>query len=153
SGLSDLKIDEGAIRLHEPLPHKPERTLLLGWNERAPDIITQLDTYVAPGSGLTAVADRSGVEGDPDAPWRQLALKNQTISFQAGDTTDRAELDRLNLQDYQHVVVLPYSDTLSVQKADARTLITLLHLRDISHHTVRPFAIVSEMLDVRNRAL
>src|SRR5262245_59813411 len=51
SGLSDLKIDEGAIRLHEPLPHKPERTLLLGWNERAPDIISQLDTYVAPGSG------------------------------------------------------------------------------------------------------
>ena len=32
---------------------------------------------------------------------------------------------------YDHVIVLCYSDTLDAQEADARTLITLLHLRDI----------------------
>jgi hypothetical protein len=80
-------------------------------------------------------------------------LRNQTLHCQTGDTTDRRSLDSLGVENYQHVVVLPYSDTLSVQKADARTLISLLHLRDIGAHTEHPFAIVSEMLDVRNRTL
>jgi hypothetical protein len=48
--------------------------------------------------------------------------------------------------------VLAY-DHLDPQKADARTLITLLHLRDIAERHDHPFSIVSEMLDTRNRAL
>jgi hypothetical protein len=43
--------------------------------------------------------------------------------------------------------------TLDPQQADARTLITLLHLRDISEKDATPFSIVSEMLDLRNREL
>jgi hypothetical protein len=42
---------------------------------------------------------------------------------------------------------------LEPQEADARTLITLLHLRDISEKDSTPFSIVSEMLDLRNREL
>jgi len=42
---------------------------------------------------------------------------------------------------------------MDVQRADARTLVTLLHLRDIASHTDERFTIVSEMLDVRNREL
>jgi len=151
SGQAAPPIQAEAIRLREPEHLKPERTLLLGWNDRAPEIISQLDAYVAHGSDLTVVADRSGPEATE--PWCCPDLKNQTIRFQVGDTTDRGQLDELNIASYQHVVVLPYSDTLPVQRADARTLITLLHLRDISHHAQRRFAIVSEMLDVRNRTL
>ena len=44
-------------------------------------------------------------------------------------------------------------DQLDPQQADARTLITLLHLRDIAERTGSSFAIVSEMLDIRNRNL
>jgi voltage-gated potassium channel Kch len=153
SGRPSAPIDEAALRLHAPEPHQPERTLILGWNDRAPDIITQLDAYVAPGSSVTVVADRPGLDPANSAPWCCPDLKNQTLAFQTGDTTDRAALDSLGVPGYQHVVVLPYSDTLPVQRADARTLITLLHLRDIASHAERPFAIVSEMLDVRNRAL
>jgi voltage-gated potassium channel Kch len=151
SGLSDVKIDQAAIELHKSEPAQPERTLILGWNARAPQIINQLDAYVAAGSSVTLVADR------PDAPgtaaWCCPELAHQTVRFQLGDTTDRELLDSLEVTSYQHVVVLPYSDTLPAQRADARTLITLLHLRDIASHTDRPFAIVSEMLDVRNRTL
>jgi len=39
------------------------------------------------------------------------------------------------------------------QQIDARTLITLLHLRNIAEEYGHPFSIVSEMLDVRNREL
>ena len=49
--------------------------------------------------------------------------------------------------------MLSYSDGLEPQEADARTLITLLHLRDMAERQGRNFSIVTEMLDVRNRDL
>ena len=36
---------------------------------------------------------------------------------------------------------------------DAKTLVTLLHLRDMAQKDETPFSIVSEMLDLRNREL
>src|SRR4030095_1799323 len=42
---------------------------------------------------------------------------------------------------------------LEPQEADAKTLVTLLHLRDIAQKDSTPFSIVSEMLDLRNREL
>jgi hypothetical protein len=50
------------------------------------------------------------------------------------------------------VIVLANSQ-LEPQHADARTLVTLLHLRDIAQRDDTPFSIVSEMLDLRNREL
>jgi hypothetical protein len=69
------------------------------------------------------------------------------------DTTDRRVLDGLGLQTYHQVIILCYSDALGQQEADARTLITLLHLRDIKEKQGHGFRIVSEVLDVRNREL
>jgi hypothetical protein len=51
------------------------------------------------------------------------------------------------------VIVLAYSDTLGIQASDARTLITLLHLRKIDEAAGHPFSIVSEMRDGHNRTL
>jgi hypothetical protein len=42
---------------------------------------------------------------------------------------------------------------MGVQEADAQTLITLLHLREIAEASGKQFSIVSEMIDVRNRNL
>jgi len=69
-----------------------------------------------------------------------------------GETTDRDLLNKLGVQDYDHVIVLAYS-TLEPQEADAKTLVTLLHLRDMAEKDETPFSIVSEMLDLRNREL
>ena len=62
-------------------------------------------------------------------------------------------LDALEPQKYDHVIVLCYSDILPTQRADARTLVTLLHLRDMVDRTGVEFTITSEMLDDRNREL
>ena len=42
---------------------------------------------------------------------------------------------------------------MDIQEADAKTLICLLHLRDIANKTNKNLSIVSEMLDNKNRAL
>jgi hypothetical protein len=74
------------------------------------------------------------------------------VDFYRGDTTDRALLEKLKAADYDHIVVLSYAG-IDIQAADAKTLVTLLHLRDIAEKDVTPFSIVSEMLDLRNREL
>ncbi len=130
---------------------KPERTLILGWNWRTPLIVRELDNYVVKGSEVVVVAD----DDSPRAELERLSgiAQNQTVTFQVGDTTDRRLLDSLQITGFQHVIILAYSDKLDVQRSDGRTLITLLHLRDIADKTGHQFSIVSEMLDLRNRAL
>jgi len=143
-------VQAAAIR-SEALPAPaPERTLILGWNWRGPSIINELDHYVAPGSEIVVVAE---IEAAGDEIARRCPQQNQKVIFQHADTTDRRTLDGLDLPSYQHVIVLSYSQGVEPQQADARTLITLLHLRDIGERLGQSFSIVSEMLDNRNRAL
>ena len=129
---------------------RPERALILGWNRSGATIIRELDNYVAKGSQVTIVSDIYDLE-------KQLhlengKLKNQRITVQEGDIRDRSLLENLETTEYDHVIVLAYSH-LEQQEADAITLITLLHLRDIAERDETPFSIVSEMLDLRNREL
>lgn len=140
-----------AIRNAEPIPAEPERILIMGWNDHAAAIINELDNYVAPGSVITVIADAEN--GQEQITQECADCKNIQIQYQDGDTTDRRTLDALKPDEYQHIVVLCYSDTLDPQRADARTLITLLHLRDIEQKKGERFSIVSEMLDDRNREL
>ena len=144
-------IHASAIANGMPQAPRPERTLLLGWNSRAPAILGELDAYVAPGSQLTVVADIP-LERMRAAQLRR-PLTNQAVAFHEADATDRRTLDQLAVESYEHVIILCYSDDLDAQRADARTLVTLLHLRDIADRCGHPFSITTEMLDIRNRNL
>jgi len=154
SGLTDLKIDTDAIRKVFAQEPAPERTLILGWNRRVLPLIAELDNYVGRGSEVTIVAEGEEMTG-PELQFQLAArkLENLKVSAGQGDTTDRRTLDDLAVHTYDHVIVLSASDTLEPQQADARTLVTLLHLRAIAEAHGRPFSIVSEMLDIRNREL
>ena len=84
-------------------------------------------------------------------------MRNLAVSFCTGDTTDRHTLEGLGVNSYDHIIVLSTSEegsaSVDPQEADARTIITLLHLRDMSDKSGQPLAIVSEMLDIKNRQL
>ena len=48
---------------------------------------------------------------------------------------------------------MSYTENIEIQESDAKTLICLLHLRDLADKAGKDFSIVSEMLDIRNREL
>ncbi len=129
---------------------KPEKALILGWNRSGSTIIRELDNYVAKGSQVTIVSNIEDLENQLRAEVGKL--KNQKVVVQEGDIRDRSLLESLEASEYDHVIVLAYSH-LEQQEADAITLVTLLHLRDIAEHDETPFSIISEMLDLRNREL
>lgn len=151
SGVTDYGVDEAALNGTETILTEPEKTLILGWNWRAPFVINELDNYVPPESAVTVAASV------PDAKYHIAkwcgGIKNQKCNFREVDTTDRRVLDSLDVPSYNHVILLSYADTVERQEADAKTLITLLHLREIAEAKGRKFSIVSEMLDLRNRDL
>jgi len=157
AGLPSIPVDEGVI-VKAPQPHKPapEKCLVLGWNRCVATIIRELDNYVAKGSRVLVVVDTSVsdevVEAEDILRHELRHIKNQRVDFHRGDTTDRALLEELKAADYDHIIALSYAG-LEVQAADAKTLITLLHLRDIAEKDETPFSIISEMLDLRNREL
>ena len=151
SGLSSIPLDESLIQIHgEASNPNPERALILGWNRSGATIVRELDNYVAKGSQVTVVSDIYELE--KQIRLESGKLKNQKIVVQEGDIRDRDLLEKLEAAEYDHVIVLAYSN-LEPQEADAITLVTLLHLRDIAERDETPFSIVSEMLDLRNREL
>jgi voltage-gated potassium channel Kch len=151
SNLPRLPVDESLIQQDGKTPRrKPERTLILGWNRSGATIIRELDGYVVKGSEVTVVSDIYNL--DKQIRMQAGKLKNQKVTVLEGDIRDRALLEKLNPRQYDHVIVLAYSH-LEPQEADAITLVTLLHLRDIAEKDETPFSIVSEMLDLRNREL
>jgi len=150
--------DDSTIRLASPgapddtaisdLPDDddlPERTLVLGYNPSLLAMLRELSEYVAPGSSVSVLADVD----DPGLP----EYPGMPIAFTRGDATSRAVLDSLDIDTFDHIIVLAYSEVLDVQQADTKTLITLLQLRDIEAKSGVEFNIVSEMLDDRNREL
>ncbi len=130
---------------------EPRRILILGWNWRGSKIIDELDRYVSPDSEVTIVADHEKVE---EVLGRDcLHLANLQVCYSSGDTDDRLVLESVLQKMYHHIILLGYSDRLSPQRADAKNLVTLLHLRDIKERNGLEFTVVTEMMDVRNYAL
>lgn len=143
-------INPELIRSGQEQAQAPERTLILGWNDKAALIVRELDNYVPEGSAITVVTDKPAID-DKIADLRK-AMKRQSMDYHMANITERAVLDGLNVPSYDHIIILS-STEMEVQESDARTLITLLHLRNIAEDANEDLSIVSEMLDIRNRAL
>jgi voltage-gated potassium channel Kch len=123
----------------------PTRTLMIGWNKRAPQILELLDAFAYAGSVLR-IAGPEPIADQFDG------YANLAVSTTLCEPTNRAQLEALDVTGYQHLIVLA-ADELGVQEADARTLVTLLHLRDLARSLEIPYSIVSEINDDANREI
>jgi voltage-gated potassium channel Kch len=123
----------------------PTQALLIGWNDRAPIVLRELDRYAPPGSTLTVMT----TYGEPVVP----AFENLAVTIVKAPTTNRSVLEEHLSGDLDQIIVLCYDRYLDVQTADSRTLVTLLHVRDILSRLGSETPVVSEMIDDRNRVL
>ncbi len=142
--------DMSAISIGERTKSGKERTLILGWNEKGGAIITELDKYVAAGSEVLVVSEDESSEAEIKA--LIPSLSRQKIEYRTANITASATIKSLDVPSFDHIILLCYNH-LDVQEADAQVLISLLHLRNLSETSGKQFSIVSEMRDIRNRAL
>jgi voltage-gated potassium channel Kch len=141
------QVDASAITLEPRPPAQPEATLILGWNRRAVAVINELGAYVAPGSTFTVVAD---LDAPPNL--ERECTQAFTVTYQQGDPTSRQTLLNLHLERFDHVIALA-SDRVDAARADASTLVALLHLRELKAQLNARYTVVSEMRVQRNREL
>ncbi|HEY5952609.1 MAG TPA: hypothetical protein VIV40_44220 [Kofleriaceae bacterium] len=126
-----------------------ERTLVLGASERLALVLAELDAYVTAGSETLVVGDAGVLSNLVVAG----LTRNSVVTTRPGDTTDRRLLDSLDVGSYDEILVLSETNGRDQEMADARTMITLLHLRDIAMKTGKAVPITSEILDIVNRDL
>ncbi|MBF0501696.1 MAG: potassium transporter TrkA [Candidatus Riflebacteria bacterium] len=152
NGRGVLSVDETAI-----LPraaHKPreiEHMLILSWNRKARRILGELNEYLMPGSSVHVVADMQGL--DATVAGLRGIFKNLIINCVSADQTSREVLNCIDWNRYHNVIVLSPDTGSDIQGSDAKTIVTLLHLRDIEKKLKININIVSEMLDDQNRRL
>jgi len=150
NGRLETAVDRGVFNHSDDNGLVEEHTLVLGWNDKGSRIVTELDNYVKAGSTVLVVASDSSIDGEAKELGSQLT--NQKLEFRTGDVSDKKTLLSIDTEKYEHIIVLSNRD-IDIQESDAKTLISLLHLRNISENQGRDYSIVTEMLDMRNREL
>ncbi len=130
-----------------PLPSQRERTLIIGWSGIAQIIVQEIETHVAPGSELIVLVDP--LNHDPANVTRQLDqadLSHQIINVRTGNTISRGVLAEV-LADgpYDHVLILCERALFDVEEADARVLLSLMHVRALDPENAHN--VIAELID------
>jgi len=147
----NIEIQAHAIVDFNTIQIVKERILMLGWNNRTPIIIREMDNYVAKGSFIKVVSTFNHDEDEISEITKNL--KNIDFEFVNADSSSRQVIEDLDITSYDSVQILCYKNEYDVQDADAQTLIALLHIRRIMNEKDCDLKIVSEMLDLKNREL
>jgi hypothetical protein len=142
---SDSDVNSENI-INEAMPHKKEHILILNWNRYTSTVIKELDDYMMPGSNITVLTS-----GNYHKDFDMNVLKNCQLVFVEGDPTNRAILENIEINKYDNIIVLGDLDHCTIEQADSRTLISLLHIRDICVNQKYNPTIISQILDEKNR--
>lgn len=156
----DLNVDSRSVKDNLLNIHKktPEHTLIIGHNSKFFNIVGQIDEYVSSGSSITLSIDKNVIDIktiEEQINFLEKTLVNQKVNIISGDATNYKYLDEICPLNYNHVILLGYSDVLNDESCDARTVITLLNLRNLEdrnyRHINKYYSVVAEMCDTRNR--
>jgi hypothetical protein len=101
-----------------------ERPLILGWNRRGAMILEQLSQYVPAGSQGRVVAPVDPEQMQADCAG--INLGHLQMTFERGNYTDRATLEKLSAEGYQYIIILNPMEAVDIQIADATTIVSLL---------------------------
>lgn len=122
---------------------KVERTLILGSNSGLSLLLDELDRDLLSGSEVCVVSNNLTLNSEQ--------FGNFNLSLVIDDPTSRQVLEAINPASFDHIIILATREGLDVQAADARTLLSLLHVRVLTEgHEIN---IVTEILDDHNREL
>lgn len=137
--------DPSAFKQKQTEMKGTERLLFLGWNETGFRIVAELNSYVAKGSELV-ILNESPIDLDP------MGYPNFVVAQVQGEITNRSNLENIHPETFDHIILMS-NRSGNIQSSDARTLVCLLHLRNIGERFNKDMSIVSEMRDLRNREI
>ena len=144
--------DPGHIDIprHEAVsvPDEPEHLLIIGWNSLGSAILNQLNHYVPAGSSAHVLFDPEFVNRREVAIGMDLPNLHVDVT-EAERPEDGALPEMMAAHSFDHIIVLCYREGMTVSESDAKTLMTLLQLRQLMQEQEgQRVSIVTELLDV-----
>ncbi|MBS1513403.1 MAG: NAD-binding protein [Bacteroidetes bacterium] len=146
---NSFTVNKAAISNSTTAKNEKEDILIIGWNHTGCSLIKEIDSYVSKGSTITIASD---FDDDKDEA-SEIQLHNAQMNFVHGNTTERTFLEAIANDRFEHIILLCYAGKFEPKIADAKALITLLHLRNIAEKNDFKYSIVSEILDVKDKEL
>lgn len=136
-----------------PIQRTPERLLVCGKSPKLGDMLREFDNYVLPGSEAWLMPGEDKEAFAEFLKGEVSGLKNLRLKHVEGDPTVPDALRRIISPDF--AVAMVVADTESdPEEADAKTVITVLLLRDMFKSLGdRKPRIISEILDPRTKDL
>ncbi len=141
------------FRGSEPISRKPERLLVCGKSPKLGDMLKEFDNYVLPGSEAWLMPGQDRERFAEFIKAEVGGLKNLKLKHVDGDPTVPDALKKVISPDF--AVAMVVADTeIDPEEADAKTVITVLLLRDMFRALGdRKPRIISEILDPRTKDL
>jgi hypothetical protein len=128
------------------------RIVVSGWSSLGPRVVVELDEFMDPGTIVEVVVDPSLVTADSVRSGLQTRNVEIRVEELRGGPEEVATHAAREL--FHEVIVLGYRDVMSIDRADARTLLTLVAFRRSQPNpSGDPLRIVAEVLDQRNAPL
>jgi Trk K+ transport system NAD-binding subunit len=135
-----------------PIARTPERLLVCGRSPKLGDMLREFDNYVLPGSEAWLMPGQGKDQFADFIKAEVGALKNLKLKYVDGDPTMPDALHRVASPDFAAAMVV--ADTqIDPEEADARTVMTVLLLRDLFRGLDKKPRIISEILDPRTKDL
>ena len=129
----------------------PRKIVVLGWHEAGKFFLHEIGSQIHPASSVQIFFNEEFTE--ERASDISSTIFPAKLEVNVADTSSFEFLSNLNWENVDEVVVLGYRKNLDTQEADALTLLTLVHLRNICNQDGYRFGIASELLDPNNRDL
>lgn len=153
TGLRDELNSRQAIASSGSIKSEAEHLLVFGWSSMGNAVLEELAQFLSAGSSIHIVANPALVD---TSKLNELKFGDIQTTF-AASGNDVAQLTKFaSARKFNEIIVLGYRDTISVQEADAQTMMTMLLLNKLfaeEGNGVEPTRLVAEILDSRRAEL
>ncbi len=124
------------------------RMLIAGWNSTVPSLLAECDGYPAEFAEVNVASLKPVAERGKLMARKGVTLRNVRHAQFECDITARADLERLEPQDYDVIMLVPSDWRPNADEADARSLLGYLMLQEVLEHAPRkPHVIVEAMVE------
>ncbi len=128
------------------------RIIIVGWSELGPRVLTELDEFLGAHTTVQILVDPDRVNIDDV----RAAIDVQHVAIEVDELAGGPEsvAEHAARHAFHEVIVLGYRNDLTIEEADARTLLTLLAFARVrEQEAVGPVRMVAELLDQRHAPL
>lgn len=132
---------------------RPEHLLVIGWSSMGTAVLSELIPFLPRGSSIHIVANPAlfNVKTVPARSIKGVSIKYTPHHGSIDELTKAAKTRKFN-----EVIVLAYRENISMEEADAQTMLTMLLLNKLfieKGNGVEPTRLVAEVLDSRKAEL